>query len=370
MIEDLFYKINSTRFSDSFQIWSATLLFLPLAIYFRFVVGTSLVLDKDYRAFIQIFQILGILFVVWLGWKWVFADRLVLSGLEKYLVLFFLVCCLSTAFSINTSLSLEKLIGISAYILGSYLLIDLKRFPALWQGMINALLSTAALSSILILISTIPWIKLYQITPSQILTNPTYLLKALPQLPYSMGLHPSVTAGYLVMILPLGVFQLLQGKKFFWKSLQLIGLALNLCVLILTQSRGGLLGFLCLIAAFSYLYRKEIWTFLSTRKLLGLIFFGVLGLTGIGYFILLGSSRGFSLGGRTIQSRLEIWRVALRIIQEHPWLGTGLGTFGQKYIELRKPTYIKSTIIHAHNQLLQITDELGILDLLSLLLVF
>ena len=71
-----------------------------------------------------------------------------------YLGLFILAACLSTVFSVNPGLSLEKLIGISAYLLGFYLLLDLKRYPHLWQGIINALLITAGLSSLLILIFT------------------------------------------------------------------------------------------------------------------------------------------------------------------------------------------------------------------------
>ena len=75
-------------------------------------------------------------------------------------------------------------------------------------------------------------------------TDPAYLLKILPRLPYSLRLHQSVTAGFLVMILPLGVYQLIRSRKIFWKVIQAAGLVVNLCVLLLTQSRGGLLGIL------------------------------------------------------------------------------------------------------------------------------
>lgn len=369
MLSDQIEKLKKYQFSVTFQNWISALLFLPLAIYFRFIIGTSLILDKDYTAYFRTVWILGTILVFWFIWKWLTADHVLLTGLEKYLAVFFAAACLSTVFSANTSLSLEKLIDISIYIFGIYILLDLKRYPVLWQGMINALLVAAGFSSLLILISAIPWIKLYQLTPSQILYAPTYLFKVLPRLPYSLGFHQSVTAGYLVMILPLAVYQVIQSKNIFWRLIQIVGLLLNMAVLFLTQSRGGLLGFACLILAFVLFYRKEICGFIVNHKILGILGITSLLAAGIGLIFFIGKTRGFSLGDRTVQMRFNQWRIAFQIIRESPWFGSGLGTFGQKYLELRDPLFYPGTFIHAHNQLIQITTELGILGLLSLLVI-
>ena len=295
MLTNINKKLENTHFSNSFLLWFSTLSFLPLALYFRFVIGTTLVLNKNFSAYKQTAWILGIVFALWLIWKWLFDNRLIITSLEKYILVFYLVACLSTVFSVNPSLSLEKLIGISAYILGIYLLLDLKRFPNVWQGIINALLITAGLSSLLILISTFPWITLYQITPFQILSNPVYLLKILPRLPYSLGLHPSATAAYLVMILPLGFYQFFQSKNIFWKVLQAVGFFLNLSVLLLTQSRGGLLGLFLMIFALILLYWKNLISFIFKNKIRTTLAAVPVLTFLVGSIILLSKTRGFSI---------------------------------------------------------------------------
>lgn len=115
-------KLKNIRFSIPFKYWVSTLLFLPLALYFRFIIGSSLVLDKDFTTYTRTVWILGLVFILWLGWKWLFDDRLITSGIEKYLGLFYLVTCLSTAISVNPGLSLEKLTGISTYLLAKHIL--------------------------------------------------------------------------------------------------------------------------------------------------------------------------------------------------------------------------------------------------------
>ena len=369
MFIDQIEEFKKNHLSDPFLNWISTLLFLPLAIYFRFIIGTSLISDKDFSTLSRSVWILGLVFFLWIVWKWLFDDRLIITGLERYLGLFYVVICFSTAFSANISLSLEKLISISTYLFSIYLLLDLKRSPKLWQAIINALLIAAGLSSLLILISAYPWINLYQLNLVQILADPTYLLEVIPRLPYSLGLHPSITAGYLVLILPLAVYQLFRSKNLFWKALQIAGLVLNISVLFLTQSRGGLIGLFFLVFVFVLIYWIEIWGFFLKNKIFGLLTISTLVLAGTAFIILIAKSRGFSLSDRTVQMRFNQWGIAYQIIKESPWLGSGLGTFGQKYLALRDPMFYPGTFIHAHNQLIQITTELGILGLITLLLI-
>ncbi len=369
MVNERFGKLKDLQFPISFQNWIFTLLFLPLAIYFRFIIGTSLILDKDYSSYLRSTWILGVLFLLWILWKWLRDQELVITGLEPALGGFFLVVCLSTFFSENSSFSLEKLIGITAYLVGAYILVDLKRYPQVWQGIINALLITAGFSSLLILVSALPWINLYQLTPGKIIANPIYLLEVIPRLPYSMGLHQSVTAGYLVMILPLAIYQLRKTRRWLSKAIQIAGILMNISVLFLTQSRGGLLGLFSSALVVIILLRKRIIEYVREHKLLSGLAGLILVLIGGGVFALLARTRGFDLGGLTVQMRFHQWQAGLQIIGEKPWLGSGLGTYGLKYLEIRDPAFYPGTFIHAHNQLVQITAELGLLGLLSLLLL-
>ena len=247
MINNQIEKFKNIQLSIPFKNWLSTLLFLPLVLFFRFINGTWLVLDKDFTAYTQSVWVFGFVFLVWLGWKWLFDDRFLITGVELYLGLFFLVMCISTIFSENISLSIEKLIGVTAYLFAIYILIDLKRNQYLWQGVINALLITAGFSSLIILSPAFYWLNIYQITFGSIITNPGYVLNVIPRLPNLLNLHPSITAGYLLMILPLGIFQLTQTKKIIWKILISLGLILNMVIFILTKSRGGFLGFFMVV---------------------------------------------------------------------------------------------------------------------------
>jgi putative inorganic carbon (HCO3(-)) transporter len=64
----------------------------------------------------------------------------------------------------------------------------------------------------------------------------------------------------------------------------------------------------------------------------------------------------YSLGG---PSRVSIWRDALPLIQHHPWLGTGLGTFPIAYTS-GQTAFLGQFVNHAHNDYLEFATDLGI----------
>jgi putative inorganic carbon (HCO3(-)) transporter len=64
----------------------------------------------------------------------------------------------------------------------------------------------------------------------------------------------------------------------------------------------------------------------------------------------------YSLNG---PSRVSIWRDAVTLIQHHPWLGTGLGTFPIAYTR-GQTTFHTQFVNHAHNDYLELTADLGI----------
>ena len=369
MITKVRERFRNYQFSDAFFYWIATLAFLPLAIYLRFVIGTYLILDKNFPDYSRMVIILGFIMFIWLIWKWLKDRHLMVTGLEPYLGLFLFLVCLSTVFSVNAGLSLEKLIGIFAYVICFYFLLDTRRNKYLWQGIINGLLITAVVSSLVILISLIPFIKSYQIGIIDLISDPIYSYKVFPRLPNSNSLHHSVTAGYLVLILPLAIYQFFQTRNLAGRIIQSFAIAINLAVLLLTKSRGGFLGLALMMITAIIIFRKKIYQFLSKNKILIPVVITIVGSIGIGIYLLLESSRGFSFAGRNIQLRFQLWQTAAMIIKEHPWLGSGLGTFAQEYNIYRDPSYWAKTVIHSHNQIVQITLELGLLSLISLLAI-
>jgi putative inorganic carbon (HCO3(-)) transporter len=64
----------------------------------------------------------------------------------------------------------------------------------------------------------------------------------------------------------------------------------------------------------------------------------------------------YSLGG---QSRISMWRDALPLINHHPWLGTGLGTFPIAYTS-GQTAFLSQFVNHAHNDYLELGGDLGI----------
>jgi O-antigen ligase len=64
----------------------------------------------------------------------------------------------------------------------------------------------------------------------------------------------------------------------------------------------------------------------------------------------------YALGG---PSRVSIWRDALPLVQHHPWLGTGLGTFPIAYTS-GQTAFLGQFVNHAHNDYLEFASDLGI----------
>lgn len=69
----------------------------------------------------------------------------------------------------------------------------------------------------------------------------------------------------------------------------------------------------------------------------------------------------FDLEGLSEGGRLDTYRSALRMIADHPWFGTGLGTFAQAFPAYRSPDASMWGIWDlAHNTLLEIATDMGL----------
>ncbi len=61
----------------------------------------------------------------------------------------------------------------------------------------------------------------------------------------------------------------------------------------------------------------------------------------------------------TGQNRWAIWQDTLRLIRQHPWVGSGFGTFLVAYPSVQT-TFLTMLVDHAHNDYLQFASELGL----------
>ncbi|MEO0408003.1 MAG: O-antigen ligase family protein [Cyanobacteria bacterium P01_A01_bin.135] len=175
--------------------------------------------------------------------------------------------------------------------------------------------------------------------------------------PMVMFDHPNVLASYLVIVFGLAWGLLTQagdGKASAGQPSR-VGLApvlaLTLAAIAATSSRNGLAVAL-LQAAIG----------LSVLRLPWLVKGGILaGLSGVGFGLAalsLGASR-WSPAALLEDPRAGLWKIALDLIAERPWLGWGLGSFKQLYPpRLIDPDYI--SVFHPHNVGLLLAVEAGI----------
>jgi tetratricopeptide (TPR) repeat protein len=175
---------------------------------------------------------------------------------------------------------------------------------------------------------------------------------------------PSQLAGYLLMILPLNLLLVLQVRsiweKIFWGG----GFLLNGLIFLYTKSFGAWLSCLCAAAISGYLFVSRKHTIAWRTVLKGSVLF-IIG--GWGVLYLIGAIRGHYLwdfqGNNPLWYRLLNWKTALHIFLNHPFLGTGLFTFGKMYPHYMLPGANESQ--YAHNSYLQIGAELGFIGLVS-----
>jgi O-antigen ligase len=136
-------------------------------------------------------------------------------------------------------------------------------------------------------------------------------------------------------------------------------LFVTLAALFMTGSRGAVvLSLLALIVAFTLYFRRD----LSPRTGFATALVG----GGTAALILLqvmgaGINARFDIQGAADEGRLETYKSTLHMIADHPWFGTGQGTFAYAF-----PAYRSSNISLwgiwdiAHNSLLEIASDMGI----------
>lgn len=171
---------------------------------------------------------------------------------------------------------------------------------------------------------------------------------------------PSHLAGYFLMLLPLNVVLIFQETRKELKVIWSIVLLLNGIVFFFTKSFGALLVFLCMLIVVNLLWvwNKRILTWRWLLKISS----GSL-IIGITLLFLIGYVRGQYLwelqGKNPLWDRWLNWKTALTIWSDHPFLGTGLGTFGIMYPQYMQPGANEAQ--YAHNTYLQFGAELGMI---------
>ena len=134
---------------------------------------------------------------------------------------------------------------------------------------------------------------------------------------------------------------------------------LCLTAMLLTNSRAGIvISLITLVMAFGFYFRRD----LSSRGTL-MAAIGAGGLIALVVLQVLGGnvSGRFDIQGLSDEGRFETYRSTLRIIADHPWFGTGLGTFVWSF-----PFYRGNNLSawgvwdRAHSTPLELASDLGV----------
>ncbi len=214
--------------------------------------------------------------------------------------------------------------------------------------------------------------------------NPQVLSRLQGKKVFSTFVYSNTLAGYLILWIPMFVFfwrdaarkKLFVGgwilgvgiffailfgmmQKFSWAwvyALHCLTLPVSaLYLLWLTRSKGALLSLLISGAVAGFF-----WVFRMHQRALWIFLLGVAVLT----FGFLKTPLGQRLEA-SWKVRVEYNRASWVMIREHPWIGTGPGSYGTQYMHCKVPEAEEVQL--AHNNFLQMASEYGVLSLIAFL---
>jgi O-antigen ligase len=177
---------------------------------------------------------------------------------------------------------------------------------------------------------------------------------------------PNYFAASLIPAILVSLFLLLSTRS---RRARLVAAAIcvvDLVALLLTQSRGGLVGFgVALVAA------VVVAGSLRPRVVAVAL---VCGAAAVAYF---GFAAPSHVTSGSSSGRADEWRIAARMAENHPFSGVGLGNFGvvepsyaTQAIDIQHVRYIVTFQQRAHNTYLEVVAELGVVGLLLLVGIF
>jgi O-antigen ligase len=141
--------------------------------------------------------------------------------------------------------------------------------------------------------------------------------------------------------------------------LSIFAMFVCLIAVFMTHSRAGIVLTLAALIAAPLIYFRKYLDF-HRRGIMVLLAGAILAVL---LLVLMGQQVIGRLSGLGLadQVRMETYRSTLRLIGEHPWFGTGLGTFPWSFPEFRSADVsVWGIFDRAHNTLLEIAAELGV----------
>ena len=195
-------------------------------------------------------------------------------------------------------------------------------------------------------------------------TAPDMLLRMTSDRVFASLVYPNALAGYLVLAFaPTLAWIWVRGRMWVawmkWSTLVFVGALMTFC-LALTGSRGGFVAFAAMVLAGLFCFMPK-----GSRRIRWV---AVALLAIAGAFWMAHRSGLVGLGTESVSARGDYWRGAIAIARDHPWLGTGPGTFGSIYPKYKIATTEEAQLVH--NSFLQMWSDSGVVGFLTFALLW
>ena len=192
------------------------------------------------------------------------------------------------------------------------------------------------------------------------------LLRLTSNRPFAwFGGYPNALAGYLVIAFaPTLAWIWMRARgwdaRVKWIALVVAGGLMVFC-LVLTGSRGGFVAFgVMALTTLGCCVPK------GNRRAI-LVVVGLV--VALAVVVVLGQRGGLlHFGAQSVESRMDYWRGAVAIAKDHPWVGTGPGTFGSIYPKYK--TALTEEAQTVHNNFLQMWSDSGVLAFVAFALLW
>lgn len=347
--------MRKPRLSPRFVAAATRLVLVLPVVYFTTLYSAPIYGTYFYPQRVRSQWLVAALLIGWLVWKWRRRAEFAHTSIDAPVSLLLIAVGTSALGSTDRRLSLEVALGAISCVLAFYFLLDLVRYPNIRSALIDAVLIVALLACLEGLYHLGRW---YWALPEPLRAATWRPLGSdLPPPRLSVLANPNILAAYLVIVLPLGAYRWSRIGSRLGRALGAAALGAGLLVLLLTRSRGGVIGLLAAILTGLWSARHH----LDRRRAAVLAGLSLVTLIGAGLVL---AERGVQLTEGSGEVRIESWRVALLVLRDRPFLGSGPGTFGRQLVELRDPLRLQEVHAHAHNMYLTLAAETGLVGAL------
>ena len=291
------------------------------------------------------------------------------TNLDIPLLVFLLFLTLSTLKSVSSAVSLDFVYQFMSYILLFFLVTNNLRTQESRRAVIFALFAGAFLVSLYGVYQYFGGLDSTREAVEKSYSGaypPEFMMRLNTQKVFSTFVFPPALAGFLVLIMPVGISMSLAGRSVVEKALYSFVSMLILSCLVLTFSKGGWLS-----GVFSITVFASIWLIGIKGIRKAVVVFGlVVSIFAFALLIVCDCLPQATLAGfvGSFGVRLGYWKAIPAMVGDFFLLGSGPGTFGLIYPEYRLILGWETKM--AHNNYLQMFVEAGIVGLSAFLWIW